>query len=244
MFKTLNWLLPIIFIMFFLSSCIFDIDDDFGGCIRADGPIRTAEFNLNDFDGIDLAIDAEVYIRQGEFQTVEVQAQDEALDQLETRVRSGIWRIEYDRCIRREDRVRIFITVPEITYLKISGSGKIVSENVLVTDDLVISIEGSGDIDLALDSDDIEANISGSGAIALEGIADVMDCNVSGSGDFRCFPLEVRRANVRISGSGDIEVYVLDQLDVRITGSGDVFYRGIPNLNISVSGSGDVVDAN
>jgi len=163
---------------------------------------------------------------------------------MERTVKGGVWEIEVDRCIRNMEEMRIFITLPEITEVKISGSGKIISENMLKADDLEVGISGSGDITLGVLADDINTSISGSGNVVLEGEADEIRFLVSGSGDLRAFDLMARKAEVEISGSGDVEVYVTEQLNVSITGSGDVLYHGNPSLNVSISGAGEVVDAN
>lgn len=229
-----------------VPGCIFDFDDDedIFGCVNGDGPTVSEEINLRNFDGIDLRISADVYIRQGAEQKVVIEGQRNVIDEIERDVDNGIWEIETDRCIRDYDNLRIYITVPDVTLLRISGSGDIVSENTLLVDDIEMTISGSGTIDAALDADDINAKISGSGDIILEGEADALVLSISGSGDFRAFNLPLRTANVTISGSGDVSVRVSDELDVRISGSGDVSYKGNPQIDANVSGSGRVVNAN
>jgi hypothetical protein len=229
-----------------LPGCFFNFDDnDFRGCLDGDGSIITEELSLSNFNGIELKIAADVFIRQGLEQEVLIEGQANLIDEIARDVRNGIWRIEADRCLDFDsDDLRIFITLPEVEVLRLFGSGDIVSENVLVTDDIELSINGSGDMDLALDADDINARISGSGELILEGQADVLNFAVSGSGDLRAFGLQTKIANISISGSGDAEVRVSDELEVRISGSGDVFYKGNPRVNSRVNGSGRVVNAN
>ncbi|MFN7116575.1 MAG: head GIN domain-containing protein [Saprospiraceae bacterium] len=247
--KTIKHILIALFsasLLIFTPGCLFDFDDDedFFGCVNGDGSIVSEEINLRDFDGIDLRISADVYVRQGAEQRVVIEGQRNIIDEIERDVDNGIWEIETDRCIRSYDDLRIYITVPDVTLLRVSGSGDIVSENTLVVDDIELSISGSGTIDAALDADDINAKISGSGDILLEGEADQLVLTISGSGDFRAFNLPLRSANVTISGSGDVDVRVEDELDVRISGSGDVNYKGNPRVDARVSGSGRVVNAN
>jgi hypothetical protein len=47
--------------------------------------------------------------------------------------------------------------------------------------------------------------------------------------------------DIRIGGSGDITVWVIDALDVRIMGSGNVRYYGRPTVSSSGNGSGDII---
>ena len=229
-----------------MTGCIIDVDDDDGffGCEDGEGPIVSEEINLTDFDGVELSISADVFITQGPVQTVVIEGQQNIIDEVDRSVRNGIWEIEFDDCVDSSEDLKVFITMPNVTSLRISGSGNIVSENVLVIDDVSLVISGSGDMDIAMEADDIDSRISGSGRVTLEGIADDVEFEISGSGDYKTFGLEVSRADIEIRGSGDAEVYVIDELDVKITGSGDVFYKGNPSLDVEITGSGEVIDAN
>ena len=140
--------------------------------------------------------------------------------------------------------MKIFITIPEIRELTIAGSGEIFGENVFLVEDAELRISGSGNMDLAMEGDDFEVAITGSGNIKLEGLADELDIKITGSGDIAAFKLDALRARIEITGSGNAEVQVQDELDVKISGSGDVRYKGTPSLDINISGSGRVVDAN
>jgi hypothetical protein len=51
----------------------------------------------------------------------------------------------------------------------------------------------------------------------------------------------VNSCDIRISGSGDVEVNVKESLEANISGSGSVTYRGNPaHVNSHSSGSGKV----
>lgn len=225
-------------------SCDFDFDDDFGPCVRGNGNNVSRELNLPDFTGVDLDISAEVIITQGDNFKVTVEGESNIIAELKTNVRNGVWEIDFDRCVRDMDDLTIFITMPRIRSLSISGSGVITSTNIMNVDDIDLSISGSGKIDVGLDADDIFSRISGSGRVVLEGESNSIEHTVSGSGDLFAFPLKTRDADIRVSGSGNSELNVSDNLNVRISGSGDVYYRGKPQVEVSVSGSGKLVNAN
>ncbi|HMO38644.1 MAG TPA: head GIN domain-containing protein [Saprospiraceae bacterium] len=231
-------------LLLYMPGCF--VDDVGIGCIRPDGPVVSERISMAPFTGVDLRMAGKVYITQGSPQRVEVEAPRRLIDEMEFNVRNGIWRIETNRCARYNSRdLRIYITMPDLTSLRISGSGDIISENVFVIDDLDLTISGSGGMDLALDAKDVGATISGSGNIYLEGVADALDFVVSGSGDFRCFDLAANSARINISGSGSAEVHVSEALNVRISGSGNVRYKGTPSIvNTQISGSGKVIKVN
>ena len=246
MSKKLSWLVLAIAGIFTINGCFIDVDDDDGffNCVDGSGPIVTETLTLPNFTGISLEMSGTVLISQGPVQSVVVEGKGNIIDELELDVTNGIWHIETDRCVRDIGDLKIFITVPDISVLNVSGSGDIISENTLVIGDIELDVSGSGTIDVEMEADDIDAAISGSGEVFLSGSADELKFRISGSGDLRSFNLQCRTADLTISGSGDAEVRVSDQLDVRISGSGDVFYKGNPTLNVQISGSGQVVNAN
>lgn len=226
------------------SGCFDDHHQNPFGCINANGPISTSELILADFDGISLAMDAQVILTQGDEQQVTVEGKSDIIDEITLDVHNGVWTIKTDHCVRDVDDLTFFITMPVLREASISGSGEIISDNVFIENDVEFAISGSGEIDMAIEADDLDINISGSGKIKLEGIADELDASISGSGDVRAFNLPVRIADINIAGSGDAEVNVAEVLDVHIAGSGDVYFKGNPILDISIAGSGEVVDAN
>ncbi|MEZ4990371.1 MAG: head GIN domain-containing protein [Saprospiraceae bacterium] len=246
--KNLKW--PILFLMgisLLSPACFIDIDDDdnFFGCVNGNGPIVSVDLDMPEIKGINLTLPGEVFITQGSPQSVRVEAKQNIIDELELDVNNdGIWVIETDRCVRNIDDFKVFITIDDVTELSITGSGDIVSENFLLVNDIILRITGSGDLDVGLEADDIDVDITGSGNMLIEGTGDSVDARITGSGDLRAFDLEVNRAKINISGSGDAEITAIDELDVRISGSGDVKYKGNPSIDVTISGSGRVVDAN
>lgn len=227
------------------NSCIIDFyDDNDGFCVRGEGPVVSRELNMPFFRGIDLEVPAKVLITQGPTLRVRAEGYDNIVNAIERDVRNGIWEIEFNDCVRNIGELTIYVTMPEIASLRISGTGDIIGENFFTTDDIELIISGTGKIDLGLDADDIYARISGTGNIILEGDADELELESTGTGDFRAFQLKLNRADIEITGAGDAEVFVTNYLRVRITGTGDVLYRGNPRIDFNITGTGDLIDAN
>ncbi|MBR9922977.1 MAG: DUF2807 domain-containing protein [Bacteroidetes bacterium] len=231
-------------IMFSSTSCLYFDDGNIFNCVNGDGPVETFELDIEPFTGIEMSGSMEVYITQGPNQSVFIEGQENIVDLIDNDVNSGVWDIDFEGCVHSHDEVKVYITVPEMNYVKLSGSGKIVSETFLNTEDFVLRLSGSGEIDLALEVEDIDGKISGSGEVKLEGIAESNDFSITGSGDIEAFGLETQKTEIKISGSGNAEILANEILDVKITGSGDVFYRGYPVISVDITGSGDLVDAN
>lgn len=143
-----------------------------------------------------------------------------------------------------DDRVTVYLTMPEIKGLGVSGSGKAeISEPVKEADRLSLSVSGSGRIVTdRIEADQIDCSISGSGDINLGsgGSVDNGDISISGSGKFSGEGVEIDHLKVSVSGSGNCYCKAGDSLDAGVSGSGNVYYSGNPRVNARVSGSGHV----
>ncbi|WP_420387815.1 head GIN domain-containing protein [Roseivirga sp.] len=204
--------------------------------------------DVGNFDFIAMNISGKVYLTQGDKNEVIVEADRDDLEKIRTEVRGGRLSIS-TRNERRwfswgdglDGRVNIYITVKELRGVSVSGSGDVISQNVIKGDDFETSISGSGDIEIELDVRRVESKITGSGNIELKGSAQRARLGISGSGKYFAEELKVDDYQVSISGSGRASINTNGELDVRISGSGSVYYSGDPTgVNTNVSGSGRV----
>ena len=197
--------------------------------------------DVPEFSGISLGIAADLYLSQGSPREVVIQASEDDLAKINTEVKNGHLKIKTESFNSRIKDVKIWITVPDVESLNLSGSGKIISETPLSSKELEIRLSGSGSIKVKeLNGGEIEAAISGSGTIYLGGTADEMGISISGSGNLNAAGLQVDECDVRISGSGSCEVDATGELDAAISGSGRVTYYSNPQVDAAVSGSGKV----
>ena len=226
-----------------LGACVIVDDDDFD-CKKGNGHVITREIFVPEFDKIHLNGSADVYITQGHHRRVVVEIDENLLDDIDRDVYRGVWEIEIDRCVSRIEEFNVFITTPHITEVVLNGSGQILGENTIHEDELMVEINGSGDVDLAFEGEEVHVKVDGSGDLFLEGSVDLLTHSVDGSGDLEAFELFAEEVFIDVFGSGDSEVWADDLLDVRIEGSGDVFYIGDPVLNIDINGSGRVIKKN
>ena len=193
-----------------------------GPSITGQGEIVKKKLNVANFHSVGLGINATVYLTQGSSHSVEIEAQQNIIDNLELDVENGSWNIEGKKRIKDYKAVVIHITMPTVKALSIGGSGKIIGKSEFKNlEELKVAIGGSGEVSLAGSATATSISIAGSGKV---------DVRQLGSGS----------SKVSIAGSGDAFVDVKDKLTVSIAGSGSVFYNGKPSVKTSVAGSGKV----
>jgi len=206
---------------------------------------------VDPFTEISLRIGAKVHLEQGEKQNLEIVAKSSTLDEIVTEVKDGKLIIrfpnkDYFWKTFQPGEITIYITMPEISGLGISGSGDIIAENEIKSKILDLGLSGSGNIKLSeLSAERVKAAISGSGDIVLAGKEAAQDLSVaiSGSGNFKGLEFSSDDVSIKIAGSGNVDIEANKNLFVRLAGSGNVTYKGKPMIDQSIAGSGKVRSA-
>ncbi|HWZ34591.1 MAG TPA: head GIN domain-containing protein [Mucilaginibacter sp.] len=202
--------------------------------------------HLSGFHAVDAAGPFDVYITQGNTETVKVDAPDDVIKNVLTDVRSGTLRIYTKehfswKNIFNNKKVVIYITVKSIDNINLTGSGNVTFKDGLNATDMRLHVSGSGNIQGKLTAKALDASISGSGNLKLSGAAENQNVGVSGSGNYSARDLNSANANVSVSGSGNASVYASTGLNAHVSGSGGVHYGGNPkNVSKSKSGSGSI----
>ena len=202
------------------------------------------ERKLPAFSELNLAINAEVFLKQGPVQKVEIQASEKLLKLIDTDVKGKSLSIEWNKMfVNNSEKIKIFITMVEVDGISVSGSGDISAEGIISTPKIDLAISGSGNINLSdLKAGSISSSISGSADIIISGTntAEQMEASISGSGNIKAQNLPVKKVEVSISGSGNCWVNGLETIEAHIAGSGDVYYKGTGTIDGEVAGSGSI----
>lgn len=219
------------------------------------------ERKVGDFTGILQSTSADVFITNGNENTVKVKADEHVIDKLTTNVENGILQIGTEGSLRNIRTLEVYITMKRLDYIKNSGSGNISCRGGLPGNDVKISINGSGDLEADMEAKNMEISISGSGDVELSGVRGDFNLSVSGSGDVEAENLQLENCNVTIQGSGDVQLkgataellikqngsgdvnaYALKAVDVKVvnSGSGDIVVQAVNSLHAMIDGSGDL----
>ena len=211
---------------------------------RGSGVMKSETREVQSFHAIEVSYPAEVFISQGATESVEIEADDNLLPGLQTRVRNGTLEIFYEvddgDAVRPTKPVRITIVVKDLDEVDFESAGTIELTGI-ETDTLSVSVSGAGDLQLDdIAVEDLSVNLSGAGSMHANGTADTLDVNISGFGDFNGKDMLSKNAHVNISGAGSASVRAEDQLDAQISGAGSIDYYGSPAVTKQVSGVGGI----
>jgi hypothetical protein len=211
--------------------------------VNAQGKKETRK--VAEFDKIDLSIPANLYLTQGAKNEVVIEADEDVLAKIETKVDGTSLDIKFEKWhnYKGMGKINVYITVKSITGLDVSGSGDIIAKSAIKAEKLVLDISGSGSILIDnLTVNDVYAMVTGSGNINIKGNskANMLKADVTGSGDIDSEGIEFKNGELDITGSGSIRANVSDDLNADITGSGSIYYKGNPVIDADITGSGKI----
>jgi len=214
--------------------------------VVGEGPLVTQTRNVGNFTGVSSEMSGKVNFTIAPDFKVEITAQQNILDVLNTNVVNGVLHIDFRNNVRvrEHEDLLINITAPYADYFRLSGSGNMNVQGDVAANNLKVTLSGSGDIAVqnAVIGDKIDTDISGSGNISIaNGAAVNEDVDISGSGKVEMAGVAAQNAVTHTSGSGDVKLALSTNLDAHISGSGSVYYHGNPIISTHISGSGRVI---
>ena len=188
--------------------------------------------SLTGFERIELFGSLDVKYMQADSFSVKVQAPVNALKKVETRVDGNklVVKMKGDGKlinfgVADSRNVTVYVTSPDFLGIMLKGSGDFECQRLLDTDNLEISLQGSGDISF----EDV--------------ICDRVDVSLVGSGDVELKNVKTQRSYINLVGSGDVKMNFDNSgmVEANLTGSGDITLNGkVMRYNSNVRGSGDM----
>ena len=227
-----------------MSTSFFQNDMYFGPSTRGSGDIVTETRELENFNAIEVDYPAQIFITQGEVESVTVEADDNFMSGLQTEVKNDTLSIYYkaedDEHVNPSAPVKITIVVTELNKLDFESAGEL-NMDAVETDELKVSVMGAGNLKLNdMVAKYLTVSLSGAGGVTTSGVADNLDVIISGFGSFNGKDLHSKIASVNLSGAGSATVWVDDELDAHISGAGSINYYGSPEVTKQISGVGSV----
>jgi hypothetical protein len=124
----------------------------------------------------------------------------------------------------------------------VSGDSDRLSIEITAPGVRAFTVNGSGDLYLkAYDQPSLVLEVNGSGGVDAQGKAKTVELRVSGSGEIDLRGLDTGDAKVAVSGSGEAHLAPHGAAEVDLSGSGDVYLTAKPTvLTSNVAGSGEV----
>lgn len=226
-----------VFILFFCSLLLISCAG-----VTGSGRLVKESRNVGKFTGLSVSQSIIVIVRIGNSQALQIEADDNIIKLIETKVINGILEISYANDYNfNNTTVEIEIIIPYLDLIKVSSSAEILIKDRMRYDGKV-KIEGSssGNVEAMIEANEIVVEANSSANIILTGTTRKGDFAASSSGEIDAVNLECETAIAKASSSGDINLNVSKNLNASASSSGDIRYRGSAVVSKSLSSSGSV----
>ena len=222
------------------TSCVFD---GFTNTITGNGRVVEESRDISGFTGGLVSSGIDVYLSEGNDFEVRVEADENLIDVIETTMNGSMLEVGTDRVnIRNAKSKKVYISLPELSALKISSAGDCKGQTLFHCDDLDLSVSSAGDLNLEVKARRIDLDISSSGDVKLAGETEDFVVSLSSAGDLYAFDLQAGNVEVNVSSAGDARVYATEEISMSASSAGNIYYKGDAKvIRSSTSSAGDIV---
>jgi len=197
---------------------------------------------VRSFNSIKVGEAIKVYLKSGPTEKVVVETSGVSPDEVLTDVAGGKLRIEMKGNRNyRNISVTVQVTFTKIESMEVSSAAKIISNNVIIGDELSLSASSAGSMALDVEVEELEIEVSSSGNVELTGRADFQKVEASSAGGYDGFDLISRKAKVSAGSAGRARVNVTEDIDASASSGGSIRYKGSPEYVDTKASSGGSV---
>ncbi len=211
--------------------------------LRGSGDIISEVRDLKGFSRIEAGSASNVYISFGDQWHVEIEADDNVMEYIETGVRRETLFIGMDNSVRSIGRMtfNVYVTLPELKVLTASGAADIIFEDPVSQQSITLKASGASNIKVTVEVDALEIVTSGASDIDIEGFAHYAEVTASGASDIKGARFECIVADVKLSGASDMCAVITEKVTGSLSGASDLRIIGNPEVRVSSSGASSVI---
>jgi hypothetical protein len=209
--------------------------------VRGSGRTATEDRSVEGFHRVRASNAVEVVVAVTGSESATVEADDNLLSLVQTRVDHGTLEIGVIGSLTTRNPLRVRVEAREIDGLIADAAARISCKD-LPGDDLALSAASSGSVVVDhVDAGLLKVAASSSGSVTAAGRADRQDVDASSSGRYDGGKLVSRSSNVTSSSAAVATLHATEAINGSASSSGSVRYAGSPaSVAVSTSSAGSV----
>ncbi len=233
--KTLFKLSAVLFLLIGTTSCFMD-------GVKGDGNVITKNRKISDdFSRVEVSRGLDLYLTKSKNVSLEVEADENLHELIQTEVRDGVLRITSSRNIWSASSKKVHLNVDHLNGISINSGADLVTRNTFESEELELRISSGASAEMELKVDDLSCDISSGADIVLSGEAENFSVSSSSGSDVKAYELEARNCNAEASSGSDIKLTAIETIEARATSGADIKYKGSPRVLQQEDNSGGSV---
>ena len=208
--------------------------------IRGSGNIITEKRATGDFNGISAAGDFDIELINGPVTEVLVEADDNVMEYIETRVSNNILKIRTRNLNSYSNmHMRILITAPLITNVTVSASAGFRAMGPMrYNGKLNFKASSAANIHAGVDAPTVETSASSGATVDISGKTRTYDADCSSGANLKTGELLSEQTSISASSGASARVYASVKLVVHSNSGASVHYRGAANVDKTTNSGG------
>lgn len=206
------------------------------------GNIVSESRSTGDFSKISAGGPFEVIVKKGPSCQVRVEADDNIIKYIETRVSGSTLKIKTQGLHNFSSvHMIIYVTAPQVEAINASASASVKAEDILESNgQIAFNASSSGEIDAVVNAPAVEADVSSGATINISGRTREYRARASSGGEIRSWDLLSENTTVNSSSGASADVHASVNLDARASSGASVTYRGNASVKITESSGGSI----
>lgn len=227
--------------LFFYSCGNFNLD----GSIKGSGKTTTDVRAVNQkFENLMVTNGIKVIIEQSNSLSIKVEADDNIIDQIETRIENNKLIIESNENYSSSIQPIVYVKMNTITSLNADSGSQIESSNILKTEKLMVNCSSGSQINLSVEADSLSLESSEGSSITAKGKALIAETLSSSGSNIIAKDLFANTIKANASSGSSTSVYPIVKLDAKSSSGSSIDYYNAPKELIKYESSGGSISKN
>ena len=231
----------ILFIAALFTSCSIDIFNRVNGNRNVLVKERKPQ---DDFSGITVSTGIDVFISQGNTNSITVEADENLHDIIITEVNNGVLKIYSDKNIWKAKARKVHVTLENLTLLKATSGSDVHSETIITTNEISITATSGADINIEIDAQSIATSATSGADIKVYGTAINHASNATSGSAIDAHNLKSENVIVKVTSGADVQIYASKKIEAKATSGGAIDFRGNPGIINRKTTSGGSISKN
>lgn len=198
------------------------------------------------FTGINVSDGVELYLTQGDEESVAVSAADEKyMERFKAEVENGVLRIFYDNkginwSSNEKRKLKAYVSFKTLQLLHASGGADVKIQGSINADNLDVKFTSGSSFNGKLVAKDLTVEQNSGSSINISGTAEKIKVEVSSGAIFKSYDLAVDYCDAKATSGGGIRITINKELNAKANSGGGVKYKGdgvIKEVNVNSGGS-------
>lgn len=219
------------------TSC--DMHIDLGDGIDGNGDVRTEKRDVKgDFTKIEAKRGLNVEVEQSNSYFVEVEADENLLEHITTKVENGTLIITTDENIDEYEAKTIRVKMPTITSLETTSGASLTGQNTFLGANLNAKSSSGSEIDIEVEIDTIDCETSSGSSITIKGKSLTLTTSASSGSEIDARNLMANEITSESTSGSSTEVYPIEILKAKASSGGSINYIHSPKTITKEESSG------